>query len=284
MSNAGWHAYLADLTQAPNLRPHRGVIMGIENSVGAAAWIAGPAIGGLLCEHYGPRLGFLLVGAAIGLCAGVLALLPETLKRPTGDQPAGPGAEPELSRKGLRALLADRSQQGVMAAHFALSLNYAANMIVIPLMATSRWGASPGQVGLLFSLLSVMSLVVSPMAGLCADRNTRKAVLIPSLFLMAIGSLTIGLSTTLPIFNAAAMVWSLGEAFFLPALSALTADCAPPTQKGEALALSRQVSDLGFAVGPLLMGILYDAGGPIAALGALGLINVLTAARGSGPA
>lgn len=53
------------------------------------------------------------------------------------------------------------------------------------------------------------------------------------------------------------ILWSAGEAFFVPATNALTADCAPEGQKGEALALSRQVGDLGYCLGPLLIGTLY---------------------------
>eukprot|EP00667_Euglena_gracilis_P006709 EG_transcript_6767 len=277
MSGAGWHAYLADLTQQPNLLPHRGVIMGVESSVAAAAWIAGPALGGFVCERYGPRLGFLLVGVAMTACGALLATLPETLRNKAKAGAKAVDGE-ELSRQGLLTLLSNRNQQGVLASHFCLSLNYAANTVVIPLLAKAMWDATAGQIGLLFSFLSIMSLVAAPLAGLLADTYRRKSVIVPSLLLMGVGSAIIGMARTLPVFLAASILWSAGEAFFVPATNALTADCAPEGQKGEALALSRQVGDLGYCLGPLLIGTLYDLGGPAMALAVLCLINFSAAA------
>ena len=57
-SEAGTVAYLADLTEQPRLRPHRGVIIGLKSSCGAAAWCAGPAIGGFLGSAFGAPAAF----------------------------------------------------------------------------------------------------------------------------------------------------------------------------------------------------------------------------------
>eukprot|EP00667_Euglena_gracilis_P005833 EG_transcript_5875 len=276
MASAGAHAYLADLTQAPNVLPHRGKVMGIQSAFVNAAWVAGPALGGLVCDLYGPRLGFLLVGAVIGLCGLAYATLPETLHTATQ---AGDGeVSARLDRQGLRTLLANPTQQGVLAAQFALAMNYAAMTVVLPLHAAVVWSATPGQIGLLFSAVSILGLVGAPVAGELADRYGRKAVLLPALLCMGAGAMALGGAAGLTSFVGACVVWAVGEAFFVPPINALTADCAPPQQKGEALALSRQVGDVGFCAGPLALGFAYDGGGAALALGLMAAVNVGTAA------
>jgi MFS family permease len=275
MASAGSHAYLADLTHAPNVRPHRAFIMGLQSAATNAAWVAGPAIGGLACELYGPRLGFLLVGAVTALCGAAYATLPESLDR----KPTAPG-QPTPSLLGigaLRTLLASPTQRGVMAAHFALTMNYAAMTVVLPLHAAVVWGATAGHIGALFSAVSILSVLFSPISGTLADHYGRMKVILPSLALMAAGCAGLGVAGGLTSFVIPVVVWTIGEAFFVPTTSALTADCAPPDKKGETLALSRQVGDMGFALGPIILGLMYDTVGPIVTLGAMGLVNIGTA-------
>ena len=76
-SEAGTVAYLADLTEQPQLRPHRGVIIGLKSSCGAAAWCAGPAIGGFLGSAFGAPAAFFTVGAIQGAVALLYRTLPE---------------------------------------------------------------------------------------------------------------------------------------------------------------------------------------------------------------
>ena len=77
-SEVGTVAYLADLTEQPRLRPHRGVIIGLKSSCGAAAWCAGPAIGGFLGSAFGAPAAFFTVGAIQGAASMLYSTLPES--------------------------------------------------------------------------------------------------------------------------------------------------------------------------------------------------------------
>ena len=282
MAAAGSNAYLADLTESGNLRKHRGTIMGLQSAAFSVGWVAGPAIGGLVCDLYGPQLGFMMVGAAIGMCSIAYCALSETLTKKTvaaGSEAGSPfGVFGWSFLTSVGALLADRTQQGILLVHFALAVNYAAMTIVVPLHAAAVWGATAGQIGILFSVLCIPSLFGGPWSGSLADQHGRRAVILPSVALMAVGCAMLGGSSNFGLFFAATFIWSLGEAFVGPPLNALTADSAPQDNKGQALALSRQTSDLGYAFGPVVLGLAYDYGGAMVCMGGLGAVNAISAA------
>ena len=59
---------------------HRAKLLGVQQTIITAAFVAGPAIGGWLATMYGPQVAFMLVGSLTGLCSFGYSLLPETLK------------------------------------------------------------------------------------------------------------------------------------------------------------------------------------------------------------
>jgi MFS family permease len=76
MAMAGSQAYMADLTsKTPD---HRAQIMGFQATIINLAYAVGPAAGGMLCDVYGARSSFLIVGGAALLTSGGFAMLPET--------------------------------------------------------------------------------------------------------------------------------------------------------------------------------------------------------------
>jgi predicted MFS family arabinose efflux permease len=56
-----------------------------------AAFVAGPALGGFLCEAYGARAAFYAVGATGAVCSLGYSLLPETLPSKAGPGNSGDG-------------------------------------------------------------------------------------------------------------------------------------------------------------------------------------------------
>jgi predicted MFS family arabinose efflux permease len=56
---------------------------GVQQAVVNAAFVAGPALGGFLCETCGARAAFYAVGATGAVCALGYSMLPETLPSKT---------------------------------------------------------------------------------------------------------------------------------------------------------------------------------------------------------
>ena len=76
LSMAGFQAYIADMTA--KVPQHRAKITGVQTSVINLAYAAGPALGGALCDVYGARPAFFIVGAATATAAAGYSMLPET--------------------------------------------------------------------------------------------------------------------------------------------------------------------------------------------------------------
>ena len=72
--------------------------------------------------------------------------------------------------------------------------------------------------------------------------------------------LILSFSKTLPLFIFVGMVWGAGNAFFFPAAMAYALEYAGSSD-GAAVGTFRAISDLGLALGPVIMGIIIPLTG-----------------------
>jgi MFS family permease len=295
-SMSGAQAYMADLSSAAGARRHRAKIMGFQSTVINTAYAIGPAVGGALCDLYGARIAFCVVGAAAGVCSLGYAQLPETLSRPGANRRAGgrssnappvaarkdldprdgPGAplarepslEPPVPSGAVRALLRRPEQQASVAMNLALFSSYATMVAILPLHATAVCGATAGQIGMLFAAGSAVSFAGAPLGGWLADRFGRVRAVVPAALLVAAGaaSASIPAVDSFETLVAAVSLWGLGNSMLGPGLTAYTADISDGQARGPALALSRQAGDVAFLAAPLGLGVLAELFGCGAAL------------------
>lgn len=254
-SMAGSSAYMADLTS--RAIEHRAKLLGVQQAVIACSFIAGPAIGGWLAELYDARTAFIVVGAAAAACSLGYSFLPETLvvKKPKKGADAEK-EEKEAKRKTWGQLLKNKSQQSIVTMQATLAMGYSCQLAVVPMHAADVWGATPGQLGLMFSTASLMGLVAAPLGGWAADKFGRKGVIVPAALLSALAPATLAFIHTQEAFYGAMLCWSLGTSMLNPGLTAFAADIAPDSQRGQALSLSRQAGDVMFTAGPIGLGAL----------------------------
>ena len=124
--------YVADVTSLPNVAPHRGAVVGTQAAAASAAWVLGPAAGGLLASSVGVAESFLAVGAVTGVCSLAYArYVPETLAAAdsTDDDDDGRRA----------SLLDDSAQRTCLFLHACLNSNYAACLAILPLQCAEVW-------------------------------------------------------------------------------------------------------------------------------------------------
>ena len=172
---AGSGAYMADITtRAPN---QRAKILGFQSTVINIAYAVGPAVGGYLCDLYGARLMFFIVGGAALLTSAGFSILPETYRgiqhanrvedsdsdSVDAQKKSNAGAQQASAWQVYRPLLLDPDQQGLIAMNFAVFGSYSALMTVFPLFASSVLGehGSVAEVGTLFAAGAVIGFVVS---------------------------------------------------------------------------------------------------------------------------
>ncbi len=255
----------------------------------------GPAVGGVLAELYGFRVPFYVVGvAALAAAAYAYWRLPETggrslvlassaaaavpassarepaegsaITTPAEPPPAvarrvpeSPGTPRAAGRPPWLAMLASRSFVAVAFVTTMIFFTRAGGrQTIVPLLADSRLAMSTGMLGAVFTGMSLVNLVLIAPAAIAADRFGRRAVIVPSGIATVIGLLIFAGATSLALFLLGAFVLSVASAMAGPAPAAYVADIAPAQARGLAMSFYRSAGDVGFVVGPPLLGMIAD--------------------------
>jgi MFS family permease len=128
-------------------------------------------------------------------------------------------------------------------------------------------GAGATGLGFVFTAAVVSQVVMLPLAGAVADRLGRRRVMLAADMLRCVAQacLAVALFTGRPalwLFILLAWLEGTGEAFFSPALDALTVEIAPADQLASANALYGLAGSAARIAGPALGGILVAVAGP----------------------
>lgn len=224
----------------------------------------GPSIGGALAGLVGLR-GVFFVYAVSAFAVAIWARfrVVETLgtasersgsSRKGGEAPAGKGA--------TMALLMNASFLAVALVSIAIFFTRTgARATIIPLIGAERLGLSAIGIGNVLTIAAVLNVLTLPVAGWSIDRFGRKRTIVPSTMVSALGIFMFAIAPNVITFVAAAMVLGIGTGIAGPAPAAYVADLAKGANYGATMGLFRTVSDIGFVVGPVLLGFLADQRG-----------------------
>ncbi len=257
MYMTGAQIYLTDISTPEN----RARFIGTNQGALLFGTSMGPAVGGLLAEFWGIRVPFHVVGGA-ALVATVYAYLrlPETKHLVQSAPPRPAATNGEKQRRPWVQFLLSRDFFAVSwVTLMVFFTRTASRQTIMPLMAVASFGMGAGTLGALFTVMSVVNLVLIPPAAMIADRFGRKAAIVPSGLTVAVGLAIMAVSTGLGVFVVGAMVLALGTSIAGPAPAAYAADIAPPHLRGLAMGLYRSSGDIGFLVGPIILGMVADA-------------------------
>ena len=165
-----------------------------------------------------------------------------------------------------------------------------------------QFGANGQQIGLVMASFAIGLLTMRPVMARLTDERGRKPVLLIGLMAIATAPLLYWLVPYFPDVTWQIVVGGyvqrvespivlmmlfrafhgLSIASFVTAYSALVADFAPPSQRGELIGYMSLVNPIGMALGPALGGYLQEESGftqvflLMAVLGAVGLISAVT--------
>ena len=264
---------LADIST----RATRGRMMAVYTGVFIFAVGAGPYPGGLLAEQYGLPAPFYAF-AALGTLAAAVAWfrVPETRElRPEGATSADT-ALPSFGAQ-LRILTAQRGFLLVSLVSFSGFFARTGGLFnIIPILGHERLGLAADQIGLGLALISVIGLVLAYPAGVLVDRFGRKAVIVPATLLTGVSFVVFLLAPSYAWFLAGCVAWSVASGISASAPAAYAADIAPPGMNAATLSAHRTLADLGYVIGPLLLGLVADVLGADAALaGTAALLTVV---------
>lgn len=265
---AGWVQAAGIIVLADISTPaQRGRMMSIYQGTFLFSVGIGPFPGGILAQQFGLAAPFATYALACG-AAGVLAwfVVPETR---TFSAKAGPAATPST--------VPFMAQMRVLSSSIGYNMVCLVGLInavvrtgglfnVVPLLAASKLGLGPGQVGSLMALGSLLGLAASYPAGVLADRIGRKPIIVPSALLTAAAFVVYCWAPSLVWFGIACALWGVAAAVNGAAPAAYAADNAQPGMNAAAMSGYRMVSDAGYVIGPILLGLIVDWQGAEAGL------------------
>ena len=235
-----------------------GLLNGVLQAFGFLAFACGPALGGWLADNAGPARPFLLLGALQLICVPLKMLLPETLP-PSRRKDAGLGGLRSVM-DGLfetyNKLLADPKQRALLTMKCAFLCGLSLILTIVPLHAATAWGASATDLGKLYSFVTLLSLVVSPIAGVLADRIGSAPLAIGGSIATALSVACMPFATSQFTYYLTRSIWSAGEAFLITAYTTLALQVTKEEQRGARNSLDNQVGDVALLFLPILFGVL----------------------------
>ena len=173
-----------------------------------------------------------------------------------------------------------RSRSAVVACvTLATVTDLMAYSVVVPILPdyTSRFGAGPTTIGLLFASFGLTLLALSLPMGAISDRLGRRGPMMAALALLAISTSLFAYAGSLAALFAARMLQGVADAVTWVVGLAIVADLYGPDERGRIMGLVMSGTGFGLIVGPSLGGWLYEIGGarlPFLLVAALAVVDL----------
>jgi DHA1 family multidrug resistance protein-like MFS transporter len=243
-------AYVGDCTSAED----RGGGMGILGAMGGLGLILGPGFGGSLATISLLTPFLVAAGLSLGTLLLILLFLPESLPAEARREATGNVA---VLQAGVlwRTLFSSIGILLFMA--FLSSFGLANFEAIFGLYALEKFDFGPERVGMILSVVGLVSTIGKLFTGSLTRRWGDAAVIKASLLAGSVGFLVLLLASTYLTILLATGFFILSKTFLRPSIMALTSKEATVGQ-GAAMGLSNSFMSLGRIVGPIWAGIAFD--------------------------
>lgn len=253
------------------LKPsERGRVMGYFQAFTMVGSSAGPSIGGVLADSWGIRAPFF--GFSLGCLACFILsffLISESRNVPQNISTharAKSGGHSEFSWPVFKRLLRNT---GFTAACFTTLINALQRQgtrgTLIPLYGNVILNLDLADVGYVLTFATLSNLLITIPTGYALDKLGRKAVLVPSLALTSITVFAFTLTGDFTQLALACVCLGLSQGIGGQAPLTMASDSTMDEPHGVSMGLFRVFTDIGFIIGPLMVGAITDGFGMIIA-------------------
>jgi MFS family permease len=234
--------YTASSTFIANISPeaHRGQSLSYFYLAFNISFALAPAFGMFFINAFTFNLLFLL---CLGISLSSLFLTTRLRKRqmePVVDP--SQQDEPFLSRETI--------PPAIMA--FLAHVIWGALTAFFPLYSIQNGVANPG---FFFAAYAIVLILGRALGARILDLYSREKIILPCLTTYIISMVVLAYSKTLPMFILVGVIWGSGNAFLMPTLVAYALDRAV-SSPGTVMGTYTAISDLGVALGPIIMGVI----------------------------
>jgi MFS family permease len=259
----------------------RGLAMGLNEAAGYLAVAAATLASGYIAASYGLRPEPFYLGVVFAVAGLVLSVLfvrdSHAHARHEGRLHGAGIPDAVLSFRQIFALTSwkDRRLFAVSQAGLVNNLNDGMAWGLFPLFFTAA-GLPIDQIAILSALYPAVWGLGQLGTGALSDQLGRKPLIVGGMALQALGIFLIIATSGFRPWAGAAVLLGLGTAMVYPTLLAAIGDVAHPEWRASSVGVYRLWRDGGYAIGALLAGIVADLLGLSWAIGAVGVLTLLS--------
>lgn len=256
------------------LKPEeRGRVMSYFQSFMLIGSAAGPTIGGIAAELWGLHAPFYLYSLS-GLVSLILTWFwihePKTHMKREGDS--------HLSLEVWGRIIKNKSfSMACLATFTSFFLMTGIRGTIIPLFSSNVLNLNAAEIGTVISYATVMNLIMTIPIGHGIDFYGRKPIIIVSLIVSAIASIGFSFTFDYLTISLMALLLGVGTSGAQQAPLAMATDATIHEPHGLCMGLYRFFGDIGFVLGPIILGAVadyYNLRTPFFVMGALIFFNV----------
>jgi len=254
---------LADISTPAN----RGQVMSLYQGSFLLGAGLGPVMGGFIAQYFGLAAPFFIY-AFFAIFASIWAYLRISETRMDSFAESSQIVSDSLdsssnsSLKGLKSLLQDPNFILICIVTFGIfAMRNGAQNEILPLLGAERLGLLEGQIGVSLSLVAIIQIFATLIAGKLSDQFGRKVVIVPGCIIAAVSLLLLAQSYSYWFLIFSCLVMGIGIGIAGSISSAYVVDIIPKKNYSIGMGTYRAIGDLGFVIGPVLMGWLADSNG-----------------------
>lgn len=242
-SPTGVSAYLSDVIPIHK----RGEAMGLMGTAGSLGMAGGPAIGGVIANTFGLNTMFYTSSFFAVVSIAILLGIKETLQQ---KQP--------FSVSMLNIQKKDLFEPLVLAPCIVMVLAAYAYGAVYTILPDFGEFVGIRNKGLLFTFLTIASLLVRLLAGKASDHYGRVPVLQVTTVVIVLSMMIIGLASSSAMLILGVTVYGFGQGSASPTLLAWATDLSNEKHKGRGIASLYISMEFGIGIGAFVSGLLFS--------------------------